>query len=77
MLRSEKATVVESLSERFRATPHVVLADYKGMTAGQASTTREQVANALNHLYRSGLVRRRGNSLYVTDRPALEELLRS
>jgi CRP-like cAMP-binding protein len=43
--------------------------------AGQASTTREQVANALNHLYPSGLVRRRGNSLYLTDRRALEALM--
>lgn len=43
--------------------------------AGQASTTREQVANALNHLYASGLVRRRGNSLYIADRPALEALV--
>ncbi len=41
--------------------------------AGQASTTREQVANALNHLYPSGVVRRQGNSLYITDRRAPEE----
>jgi CRP-like cAMP-binding protein len=43
--------------------------------AGQASTTREHVANALNHLYPSGLVRRKGNSLYITDRRALEDLV--
>jgi CRP-like cAMP-binding protein len=43
--------------------------------AGQASTTREQVANALNHLYPSGLVRRKGNTLYITDRSALEALV--
>jgi len=43
VLRSEKATVVESLSERFRATPHVVLADYKGMTAGQATDLRRKI----------------------------------
>jgi CRP-like cAMP-binding protein len=43
--------------------------------AGQASTTREQVANALNHLVPSGILRRRGNVLYITDRRALEELV--
>jgi CRP-like cAMP-binding protein len=43
--------------------------------AGQASTTREHVANALNHLYPSGLVRRTGGTLYLTDRRALEELV--
>jgi CRP/FNR family transcriptional regulator, cyclic AMP receptor protein len=43
--------------------------------AGQASTTREHVANALNHLYPSGLIRRRGNRLYITDRAALEAIV--
>jgi large subunit ribosomal protein L10 len=41
--RSEKTTVVESLSERFRTTPHVILADYKGMTAGQATELRRKI----------------------------------
>jgi large subunit ribosomal protein L10 len=41
--RTEKTTVVESLAERFRATPHVILADYKGMTAGQATELRRKI----------------------------------
>jgi large subunit ribosomal protein L10 len=41
--RTEKTTVVESLAERFRATPHVILADYKGMTAGQATDLRRKI----------------------------------
>ena len=43
MNRSEKTTVVESLAERFRATPHVILADYKGLTAGQATELRRKI----------------------------------
>lgn len=43
MNRTEKTTVVESLAERFRATPHVILADYKGMTAGQATDLRRKI----------------------------------
>ncbi len=46
MNRSEKTTVVESLSDRFRATPHVILADYKGMTAGQATDLRRKIRRA-------------------------------
>jgi len=34
---------VESLAERFRATPHVILADYKGLTAGQATELRRKI----------------------------------
>jgi len=41
--RTEKTTVVESLTERFRATPHIILADYKGMTAGQATDLRRKI----------------------------------
>ena len=37
MNRTEKTTVVESLADRFRATPHLILADYKGMTANALS----------------------------------------
>jgi large subunit ribosomal protein L10 len=44
--RTEKTTVVESLAERFRATPHVILADYKGMTAGQATDLRRKIRGA-------------------------------
>jgi large subunit ribosomal protein L10 len=44
--RSEKTSVVESLAERFRATPHVILADYRGMTAGQATELRRKIRGA-------------------------------
>jgi len=43
MNRTEKTTVVESLAEKFRTTPHVILADYKGMTAGQATELRRKI----------------------------------
>ena len=43
MNRTEKTTVVESLAERFRSTPHVILADYKGLTAGQATELRRKI----------------------------------
>ena len=43
MNRTEKTTVVESLTERFKATPHVILADYKGLTAGQATELRRKI----------------------------------
>jgi large subunit ribosomal protein L10 len=41
--RADKTNVVESLQERFKATPHVILADYKGMTAGQATELRRKI----------------------------------
>jgi large subunit ribosomal protein L10 len=41
--RTEKTTAVESLADRFRATPHVILADYKGLTAGQATELRRKI----------------------------------
>jgi large subunit ribosomal protein L10 len=41
--RTEKSSVVESLAEKFRATPHVILADYKGLTAGQATDLRRKI----------------------------------
>ena len=46
MNRTEKTTVVDALAERFRATPHVILADYKGMTAGQATDLRRKIRGA-------------------------------
>lgn len=46
MNRTEKANVVESLADRFRATPHVILADYKGMTAGQSTDLRRKIRSA-------------------------------
>ncbi len=43
MNRTEKSNVVESLAEKFRTTPHVILADYRGMTAGQATELRRKI----------------------------------
>jgi DNA-binding transcriptional regulator YhcF (GntR family) len=43
--------------------------------ASQASTTRELVASAFNQLYPSGLIRRKGDALYIIDRAALEEIV--
>src|SRR5262249_25048743 len=45
--------------------------------ASKASTTRELVASALNRLYPSGLIRRRGNNLYIINRAAVEDIVRS
>ena len=44
--------------------------------ASLSSATRELVAGALNRLYPSGIIRRKGDSLYIMDRPALEEIVR-
>jgi CRP/FNR family transcriptional regulator, cyclic AMP receptor protein len=43
--------------------------------AARSSTTREHVANALNRLYPTGLIQRKGESLYVMDRRALAEIV--
>ncbi len=43
--------------------------------ASRISTTRETVARALSLLYPTGMVRRRGKSLYILDRDKLEERL--
>ena len=43
MNRAEKTNVVESLAEKFKAMPHVILADYKGLTAGQATELRRKI----------------------------------
>jgi CRP-like cAMP-binding protein len=45
--------------------------------ASQADTTREVVTSALSKLYPSGLIRRKGNSLYILDRQALEEIVKA
>lgn len=45
--------------------------------ASRVSTTRETVARALGQLYPTGLVRRKGKSLYIMDRPKFEEKLAS
>ncbi len=43
--------------------------------ASRISTTRETVARALSQLYPTGLVRRKGKSLYIPDREKFEETL--
>ena len=43
MNRTEKTNDVESLAARFGGTPHVILADYKGMTAGQSTELRRKL----------------------------------
>ena len=45
--------------------------------ASQAATTRELVSSALSRLYPSGLIRRKGDNLYIMDRAALEELVQA
>jgi CRP-like cAMP-binding protein len=45
--------------------------------AASAGTTRELVNNALNTLYPRGLIRRRGNTLYLLDKSALESVVRA
>ena len=46
MLRSEKSAVVDTLAASFRGTPHVILTDYKGMTAGQSTDLRRRIRAA-------------------------------
>ena len=46
MNRTEKNSVVESLSATFRGMPHVVLTDYRGMTAGQSTDLRRRLRAA-------------------------------
>ncbi len=43
--------------------------------ASRVSTTRETVARALSQLYPTGLIRRKGKSLYIQDRKKFEETL--
>jgi DNA-binding GntR family transcriptional regulator len=43
--------------------------------ASRISTTRETVARALSLLYPTGMVRRKGKSLYILDRDKLEKTL--
>jgi CRP-like cAMP-binding protein len=45
--------------------------------ASQAGTTREVVTSALAKLYPSGLIRRKGTSLYILDRQALEDIVKA
>ncbi|MFQ5467201.1 MAG: Crp/Fnr family transcriptional regulator [Kiloniellaceae bacterium] len=43
--------------------------------ASRVSTTRETVARAFSQIYPTGLIRRKGRSLYIMDRPKFEEML--
>ena len=43
--------------------------------ANRISTTRETVARALSQLYPTGLIRRKGKSLYILDRDQFERML--
>ncbi len=43
--------------------------------ASRVSTTRETVARAMSQLYPSGIIRRKGRSLYIMDRGKLEEMI--
>lgn len=46
MNRNEKVETVESLAEAFRKSPHVVLADYRGLSANQSNELRRRVRTA-------------------------------
>ena len=62
MNRTEKSAVVESLAERFQKTPHVILADYKGMTAGQSTELRRKIrAMGGSYLVLKNRLARRGS----------------
>ena len=45
--------------------------------ASRVSTTRETVARALSQLYPTGMIRRKGRSLYIMDRTRFERMLAS
>jgi CRP-like cAMP-binding protein len=44
--------------------------------AGRASTTRETVTRSLSQLYPTGVIRRRGRNLYITDRNRFEVIIK-
>lgn len=46
MKRTQKVELVERMSEAFRATPHVVLATFSGLSVNQASELRSKVRAA-------------------------------
>lgn len=46
MNRTEKTTAVGKMAEAFQKTPHVVLTDYRGMTANQANELRRRIRAA-------------------------------
>lgn len=46
MKRTEKTTAVAKMAEAFKSTPHLVLTDYKGLTANQANDLRRRIRAA-------------------------------
>lgn len=60
MNRTEKATHVESMTEVFRQTPHVVLTDYKGLSSNQSNELRRRIraAGGTFHVLKNRLARR-------------------
>ena len=44
--------------------------------ASRASTTRETVNRAITQLYPTGLIRRKGRNLYVTDKAKLQLIIK-
>ena len=42
MKRTDKTTTVARMEEAFQKTPHVVLTDYKGLTANQTNELRRR-----------------------------------
>jgi large subunit ribosomal protein L10 len=44
--RTDKTAVVDSLAESFRGMPHVILTDFKGMSAGQSTDLRRKIRAA-------------------------------
>jgi large subunit ribosomal protein L10 len=44
--RTDKAAAVDALAQSFRALPHVILTDFKGMTAGQSTDLRRKIRAA-------------------------------
>jgi large subunit ribosomal protein L10 len=44
--RTEKSAAVDALSQLFRATPHVILTDFKGLTASEATDLRRKIRAA-------------------------------
>ena len=60
MNRTEKTTHVESMVEVFRRSPHVVLTDFKGLTANQSNELRRRVraAGGTFHVLKNRLAKR-------------------
>ena len=46
MNRTEKTAAVASLADQFKTTPHLILTDFKGMSAGQSTDLRRKLRAA-------------------------------